>query len=87
MKILEKGVAAWNGWYEENSNIKPDLSEANLIGKDLRGYVLTYSNLSGANLTNANFSGADLSGADLRGAILNETNLGCEYGNTDLKKS
>jgi hypothetical protein len=87
IKILEKGLAAWNGWYEANSDLRPDLSEVDLVGRDLRGYVLTYSNLSGTNLTNANLSGADLSGADLRSAILNETNLGCEYGNTDLKKA
>lgn len=87
LKILENGLAAWNGWYEKNSSIKPDFSDADLTGKDLKGYILTYSNLKGAKLSNANLSGSDLSHCDLTNANLNEANLGPEYGSTNLQKA
>jgi uncharacterized protein YjbI with pentapeptide repeats len=32
---LKKGVDAWNAWREENPDILPDLSEANLRGANL----------------------------------------------------
>ncbi len=87
---LMKGFAAWNAWRDENPDIRPDLSVADLIGADLSEAVLFRANLSGANLRRANLiranlieadlSGANLSGADLRwanlsGADLNGANL------------
>jgi len=30
VQILQQGVAAWNAWRDQNRNISPDLSEANL---------------------------------------------------------
>jgi uncharacterized protein YjbI with pentapeptide repeats len=68
--ILKKGVAAWNAWRDENPNIPPDLTGANLTGADL-----TYANLSGADLTKANLSMANLSNAFLWGANLAGANL------------
>jgi uncharacterized protein YjbI with pentapeptide repeats len=34
--LLKQGVEAWNAWREENRNIRPDLSEANLSRANLR---------------------------------------------------
>lgn len=65
LAILKQGVLVWNKWREENSNVKPDLSEADLSWAILMGAYLSYVRLRGA----------DLSGADLRGANLNEANL------------
>src|SRR5215510_11219760 len=65
--LLKQGVDAWNAWRRYNPDIRPDLSEANLSGADLRR-----AHLYGANLTRADLSEADLSGADLRRADLSE---------------
>jgi hypothetical protein len=53
VKIIKKGIEAWNAWRVTSPEIRPDLSSANL---------------SGANLVRANMRGADLSGANLFGA-------------------
>src|SRR5262245_28344903 len=54
--MLKQGVDAWNGWRDENPDIRPDLNEADL---------------SGANLNRANLKGANLKGANLKEARLN----------------
>ena len=73
--LLKQGVAAWNAWRDENPDIRPDLSGANLSGADLSGANLSGADLSGANLSGANLSGANLSGANLSGANLSGANL------------
>jgi uncharacterized protein YjbI with pentapeptide repeats len=85
LEKLKSGVAAWNKWREENSDMEIDLSEAklaevnlteanltgaSLYGADLRKANLTDANLTGANLNKANLSDAHLSGAKLSGAYL-----------------
>lgn len=65
LKILKKGVKAWNKWRKENPDIEPDLSWANM----------PRANLSGANLCEANLSRTFLREADLRKAILERANL------------
>jgi uncharacterized protein YjbI with pentapeptide repeats len=93
--LLKQGVAAWNAWRDENPDIRPDLSgadlraaylrRANLIGADLRGADLdgpqyeTGVDLSEANLTRADLRRASLSGADLTGANLRRANLVYAY--------
>jgi len=82
---LKEGVKAWNEWRIENLDIKPDLSEANLRGANLRWVILSdtdlikadlsRADLGGANFRGANLSRADLSGADLEWAELNGTSL------------
>ena len=67
---LKSGVDQWNKWREENPDIKPDLSWANLVGTDLKGV-----NLSGANMKLAFCKGEDLTGADFQNALLYGTNL------------
>jgi uncharacterized protein YjbI with pentapeptide repeats len=77
LAILKQGVEVWNKWRDENenSNIEPDLSEANLIGAVLNGAKLTSANLSGANLSRATFIGAYLNGANINGGNLSEAIL------------
>jgi Pentapeptide repeats (8 copies) len=80
VKILKKGMDAWNAWRNENLNILPDLAGVNLRGADLSGMDLYHSNLSqanlsGANLIRANLWLAKLRGADLSGAYLDGANL------------
>jgi uncharacterized protein YjbI with pentapeptide repeats len=72
---LKKGVAAWNAWRQENPDIRPDLSGADLSGANLSRADLSGANLSGADLSGANLSRADLSGANLMKANLSGANL------------
>jgi uncharacterized protein YjbI with pentapeptide repeats len=55
---LNEGVEAWNQWREENPDLAPDLSGANLSEADL-----PWAHLIGANLREANLSRADFRGA------------------------
>ncbi len=70
LKILNRGVEAWNEWREKNPQITPDLSKANLYEADLSEADLSGADLTGANLTGTNLYKADLSMADLSGASL-----------------
>jgi hypothetical protein len=76
-------VDAWNKWRDENPDIRPDLSEANLSRADL-----DTANLRGADLRRADFREADVREADLRGADLSEANLRWAYlWRADLSKA
>jgi uncharacterized protein YjbI with pentapeptide repeats len=74
---------AWYDWRRENSREKPDhpdLSGADLSGRNLEKADLHFVELCGANLRGAYLRGADLSvaklrGADLTGATLSESDL------------
>ena len=57
-----------------------DLSNAHLIGADLRGAVLTGANFSWSNLEGADLEGATLTGADFTGSFLTNASL----ANTNL---
>ena len=77
---LRQGVSAWSRWREQNPEISPDLSRADLAGMVLPGANLAGVNLQGANLRetileNANFLGADLQGVNLRQAELRKADL------------
>jgi hypothetical protein len=67
---LEEGVEAWNAWRKGNTNIRPDLGDANLSFKNL-----TQANFFGANLSEANLSEADLCEVNLQGASLDKVDL------------
>ena len=72
--ILSQGVETWNAWRKQ-SNVRPNLSDA-----DLRG-----ANLSRADLKNVYMSGATLAGARLSGANLFQASLvGCDFSDADL---
>ena len=80
LKIIKQGVQAWNKWREEHSNIKVDLSGANLSGIDLTGIDLRDARLTrvdfrDSNLQKARLSLTNLSRAVLIGASLNQANL------------
>jgi uncharacterized protein YjbI with pentapeptide repeats len=77
LAILAQGVEAWNQWRQENPDVQPDLSganlrAANLCGADLTGANLLGANLEGANLERADLHGKDLTGSNFRGAILRD---------------
>lgn len=103
LKILKKGVKAWNKWRQEERDVMPGL-----YGADLRGMDLTYIHFMRTNLGEANLSGtilrkafmvgaylhgallleADLEGADMRGCHLSEARLaGAKMAGAVLNKA
>jgi len=72
---LKEGVEAWNQWRKDHPDVKPDLSNANLLEAKLSGANLSEADLAGADLRLANLSEADLHGADFRRAELGGANL------------
>jgi len=86
--LLKQGVAAWNAWREENSNLRPDLSGANLAGANLSGANLSGTDLSEASLSGAHLARANLSEAYLYGVSLSRANLsGANLSGTDLSEA
>jgi uncharacterized protein YjbI with pentapeptide repeats len=92
--LLLHGVDAWNGWRQENPDIRPDLSKldqslpfltkvnlsrANLTKADLSELHLNEAYFIEANLTKANLSRANLSEAKFGGANLTKANLSGAY--------
>jgi hypothetical protein len=67
--LLKQGVDAWNEWRRENSDVRPDLSGANL-GANLGAVYHFEAGVYGANLGRANLSKANLGRAYLNGADL-----------------
>jgi uncharacterized protein YjbI with pentapeptide repeats len=75
LKILSKGISAWNKWRAEadqglGGDSIPDLSYAILSGKEFKGINFCDTNLHGANLEYANFYHASFVRADLTDANL-----------------
>ena len=85
LKILKKGIGAWNKWRAKNplttrSLLKVGVQNVELIQGDLTGAELPCANLITADfhgtwLPGANLRGAFLFGADLRGAFLDDSDF------------
>ena len=85
LKILEKGVEAWNRWRSENPQIEPDLSGAVIPRKDFNDANLSNANLLSAKLTGAKLKRASLVRANINNAVLNQTDLsGARLTNSSL---
>jgi len=61
LRILERGVGAWNEWRRANPTILPDLSAACLNNRNLSGAHLEGGNLERALLRNSTLFGANIS--------------------------
>jgi uncharacterized protein YjbI with pentapeptide repeats len=101
VEILSQGVSAWNLWRQEDSDIKPNLSGANLFKAklthanlrqtdlrktDLRQAELKEVDLFKADLRNANLRGASAISSDLRGANMSGAHLiTTDLSRTDLQ--
>jgi hypothetical protein len=79
LALLHQGVEAWNAWRENNPDVNPDLSEANLSEANLSGAILTRAYFDGAILIGAILFHADLTGANLTRAHLTGANLTSAY--------
>jgi uncharacterized protein YjbI with pentapeptide repeats len=72
---LAEGVESWNAWRRENLSVEPDLSAADLRGKNLFEAYLGRSDLHDADLRQANLTSANLGKAILTGANLSSAGL------------
>ncbi|HEY6252569.1 MAG TPA: toll/interleukin-1 receptor domain-containing protein [Candidatus Angelobacter sp.] len=70
LKILNQGVDVWNAWRNENPEIHPDLTPADLANKILENINLAYTKIGRANLFSASLQHANLRDANLRRADL-----------------
>ncbi|MBF0306998.1 MAG: pentapeptide repeat-containing protein [Alphaproteobacteria bacterium] len=75
LQNIGRGAGAWNSWRQQEPEVRPDLTNANLRGADLSGMDLTGAQMSLANLRKADLAGADLSESNLSGANLEDANL------------
>ncbi|MBX3062962.1 MAG: toll/interleukin-1 receptor domain-containing protein [Anaerolineae bacterium] len=80
VRILKSGVKKWKTWRQENPQLVPDLSHADLRGADLRNVDLNTINMRSADLRTADLCGAglietNLHKADLRGTDLSHADL------------
>lgn len=65
LSILEQGRSIWNAWRENNVHIVPDLSNADLNDRNLRGINFIFCNLKGVKLNRADLRGVNMSNSDL----------------------
>ncbi|QLE53491.1 pentapeptide repeat-containing protein (plasmid) [Nostoc sp. C057] len=70
LTILRKGVEVWNKWRKENSEMRIDLTGANLSKVDLSEFDLSRTDLAKANLSEAELFKTELVEADLSEANL-----------------
>jgi uncharacterized protein YjbI with pentapeptide repeats len=75
MKVLERGVTAWNRWRAQNPKILPDLSGADFSEVNLSHVNFNSANLQRAYFKEANLYRANLSMAYAPDAIFWRTNL------------
>jgi hypothetical protein len=72
INILKQGMEAWNRWRNEQTDILPDLSGADLSRLHLIGFDFTGANFTGAKLVDTNLYNAKLAsvGKVFRGSIV-----------------
>ena len=75
LESLNSGVASWNKMRDDHKEFIPDLSGADLKGKNLRRVDLHNANLSRAILSQSDLSNANLQNALLENAHFNSTML------------
>lgn len=75
MQLIHQGTEAWNHWRENNPDETPDLSQADLRGKQFSKINLRNANLQEAKLQFSNFTEAILNGANIKKTKFLESNL------------
>lgn len=79
LRILKRGVDAWNQWRQANPKVAPDLTGVDLTTKDNSGAcwdeTKNKANLAAANLQGVRFHGSTLTSVILRKADLREADF------------
>jgi uncharacterized protein YjbI with pentapeptide repeats len=87
LALIGKGAEIWNDWIDKNPDATPDLSQADLRGKQLAMFNLQKANLKEAKLQLTDLNNAILIDAKLRKAKLQESNLQrANFENADLRE-
>ena len=85
LNLIKQGVEKWNLWRDQNTDIKPDLSQADLRETQLQKVNLSNANLDEAKLQFSNLTGANLQAACLKKVRFQEANLqSANLKNADL---
>ena len=85
LSLIRQGVEKWNQWRDQNTDIRPDLSQADLREIQLQKADLSNTNLNKAKLQFSNLTGANLQGTSLKKAKFQEANLqSANLKNADL---
>lgn len=88
LEMLKRGADAWNVWRDNNPQISPDLSGADLRKRSLRNFDLARADLSSANLRDVSFRRASLNNANLSEAKLHRAFFsGSRLRGTNFQKS
>ena len=83
--LIKESVSNWNKCREQHREKQPDLSKADLHGRDLNNAHLQHADLHGAKLHETRLSSAHLEHADLSGADLSGVNFShADLGHVDL---
>jgi uncharacterized protein YjbI with pentapeptide repeats len=97
LEKLEGGWRSWSQWRKSNAQIRPDLTDVDLSGRDLCDYDFSETNLRKSNFTgtllcNSNLIGSDIAGcqfkdADLTAARVNGAHINlADFSNANLTK-
>lgn len=78
LRILEKGMTAWNSWRDEHNEITPSFGYKNFQGKDFTGY-----NFSNSVFTSCSFREAKLNNASFKKSKITDSS----FVLADLKRS
>ena len=85
LSLIKQGIEKWNRWRDQNTDIKPDLSESDLRETQLQKANLSNTNLNKAKLQFSNLTGANLQAASLKKSKFQEANLqSANLRNVDL---
>ncbi|NTW57021.1 MAG: pentapeptide repeat-containing protein [Chlorobiaceae bacterium] len=93
LNTLRSGVKAWNSMRAAHADVVPDLSGADLKGRNLKGADLHNADLTGTDLSQSNLGNADLKHARMDHAKLSDSNLmkadleGAELRDADLERA
>jgi uncharacterized protein YjbI with pentapeptide repeats len=75
LKLIKSSVDSWNQWREQNPEVVPDFSKADLRGLNLQNADLKNTNLKEAKLNFSNLCGANLESANMEKSKLQEANM------------
>ncbi len=57
LTILDQGELIYNKWREENPNLRPELSQADLINRNISNFNFNFTDFPGAKLEKVDFTG------------------------------
>jgi DNA-binding transcriptional regulator YiaG len=93
LKVLRRGVTAWNKWRDKNPDVIPELTGIELNDEDLDRINLTKADLRSVKFENVNLNGSLLENANLEGSKLKHVSFilanlrSTNFSSTEIIKS